>query len=426
MNKILIKNVNLISMDEKRNKIENGVDILIENDKIKEVGKNINSDAFIVDGTNKYLLPGLVNTHCHIPMSLFKETVDGYPLKTWLEESIWPREAKLTNDDIYYASLLAFIEMIKTGTTTVNDHYFFQDEIIEASKKIGIHLIETRCLMDSDGNGESRYQELLEFLNKYQPNEQLDLSIGIHGLYTNSEEYVKKITSLAKEKDLLVHMHFCEDTNEVNTIKNNYQVECPAQVLEKYFKDLKCVLAHCVKLSDKDIQIMKNLNIGVAHCPVTNLKLGSGIANIEKLKNNNILVGLGTDGPGSGSNFDMFQVMKFAALLQKGTHEDPMLMNAYDVLKMATINGAKVLGLDSKIGSIEIGKQANMILLTLDNIMTQPTNDILANIVYNANQNNIEKVIINGKIVLSDNKINNINEQEIIDKCKEITKRIFN
>lgn len=426
MNKILIKNVNLISMDEKRNKIENGVDILIENDKIKQIGKNINSDAFIVDGTNKYLLPGLVNTHCHIPMSLFKETVDGYPLKTWLEESIWPREAKLTNNDVYYASLLAFIEMIKTGTTTVNDHYFFQDEIIEASKKIGIHLIETRCLMDSDGNGESRYQELLEFLNKYQPNEQLDLSIGIHGLYTNSEEYVKKITSLAREKDLLVHMHFCEDTNEVNTIKNNYQVEYPSEVLEKYFKNLKCVLAHCVKLSEEDIQIMKNLNIGVAHCPVTNLKLGSGIANIEKLKNNNISVGLGTDGPGSGSNFDMFQVMKFAALLQKGTHEDPMLMNAYDVLKMATIEGAKVLGLDSKIGSIEIGKQANMILLTLNNIMTQPTNDVLANIVYNANQNNIEKVIINGKIVLSDNKINNINEQEIIDKCKEITKRIFN
>lgn len=426
MNKVLIKNVNLISMDEKRNKIENGVDILIENDKIKEIGKNISSDAFVIDGTNKYLLPGFVNTHCHIPMSLFKETVDGYPLKIWLEERIWPREAKLTHDDVYYASLLAFIEMIKTGTTTANDHYFFQDEIIEASKKIGIHLIETRCLMDSDGNGESRYQELLEFLNKYQTNEQLDLSIGIHGLYTNSEEYVKKITSLAKEKNLLVHMHFCEDINEANTIKNNYNVDTPAQVLQKHFKDLKCVLAHCVKLSDQDIEIIKNLNIGVAHCPVTNLKLGCGIANVAKLKDNDILVGLGTDGPGSGSNFDMFQIMRFAALLQKGIHEDPMLMNAYSVLKMATIDGAKVLGLDYKIGSIEIGKQANMILLTLDNIMTQPTNDVLANIVYNANQNNIEKVIINGNIVLSDNKINNINEQEIINKCKDITNRIFN
>lgn len=426
MNKILIKNVNLISMDEKRNKIENEVDILIENDKIVKIGKNINSEAIIIDGTDKYLLPGLVNTHCHIPMSLFKETVDGLPLQTWLEESIWPKEAKLTREDIYYASLLAFIEMIKTGTTTVNDHYFFQDEIIDASKKIGIHLIETRCLMDSDDNGEKRYQELLTFLDKYQPNEQLDLSIGIHGLYTNSEEYVKKLTSLAKEKNLLVHMHFCEDENEVQTIKNNYQVDNPTEVLEKYFKDLKCVLAHCVKLTDKDIEIMKKLNVGVAHCPVTNLKLGSGIANITKLKNNNILVGLGTDGPGSGSNFDMFQVMRFAALIQKGIHENSMLMNSYDVLKMATIDGAKVLGLDGKIGSIEVGKQANLILLSLDNIMTQPKNDIIANIVYNANQNNVEKVIINGNIILSDNKINNINEYEIINKCEEITKRLFN
>lgn len=426
MSKVLIKNVNLISMDEKRNKLEKNVDILIEDDKIIDIASSIDSDALIIDGTGKYLLPGLINAHCHIPMSLFKETVDGYPLMTWLEESIWPREAKLTNEDIYYASLLSFIEMIKTGTTTVNDHYFFQDEIIKASKEIGIHLIETRVVMDSDGNGANRYQELLDFLNKYQVDEQLDLSIGIHGLYTNSEEYVKKVCDLAREKDLLVHMHFCEDTNEVDTIKKEYQVEHPTEVLKKYFYDLKCVLAHCVKLDDSDIEIMKDLNVGVAHCPVTNLKLGSGIADVTKLKENNILVALGTDGPGSGGNFDMFSVMKFAALLQKGTYENPLLMPAYETLKMATIDGAKVLGLEHKIGSIEIGKQANLILLSLDNIQTQPVNDVFSDIVYNANQNNIETVMINGKLVFKNNKVCNINEQDIIKKCNEITKRIFN
>ena len=251
MKRILIKNTNLISMDEKRNKIENNVDILIEDDKIIDIANNINSDALVIDGTGKYVLPGLVNAHCHIPMSIFKETVDGYPLKEWLEQSIWPREAKLTNDDVYYASLLSFIEMIKTGTTTVNDHYFFQDEIIRAGQKAGIHLIETRVVMDSDNNGDDRYQELVTFLDKYKSNNYLDLSIGIHGLYTNSEEYVKKVCSLAREKNLLVHMHFCEDANEVATIKHNYRVNHPAEVLQNYFSDLKIVLAHGVKLDDK-------------------------------------------------------------------------------------------------------------------------------------------------------------------------------
>ncbi|MEI3529806.1 MAG: amidohydrolase [Bacilli bacterium] len=426
MKRILIKNTNLISMDEKRNKIENNVDILIEDDKIIDIANNINSDALVIDGTGKYVLPGLVNAHCHIPMSIFKETVDGYPLKEWLEQSIWPREAKLTNDDVYYASLLSFIEMIKTGTTTVNDHYFFQDEIIRAGQKAGIHLIETRVVMDSDNNGNDRYQELLTFLDKYKSNNYLDLSIGIHGLYTNSEEYVKKVCSLAREKNLLVHMHFCEDANEVATIKHNYRVNHPAEVLQNYFSDLKIVLAHGVKLDDNDIQIMKDMNVGIAHCPVTNLKLGSGIADIAKLKDNNIPVALGTDGPGSGSNFDMFEVMKFAALLQKGTHEEPLLMPAYDVLKMATIEGAKVLGLSHKIGSIEVGKQANLIVVSLDNIKTQPVNDVIADIVYNANQNNIEHVMVNGNLILKNHHLCQLDEKEIIEKCNAITKRIFN
>ncbi len=426
MNKILIKNINLISMDDKRGQIEKNIDVLIEGDKIVDIANNIDSDAFIIDGTDKFVLPGLINAHAHIPMSVFKETVDGYPLKTWLEESIWPKEAKLTEDDIYYASLLSFVEMIKTGTTTVNDHYFFQDEIIKASKEIGIHLIETRVVMDSDGQGANRYQELINFLNKYQPSNQLDLSIGIHGLYTNSEEYVQKVCTLAREKKLLVHMHFCEDKNEVQTIKDTYKVEHPSEVLKKYFKDLKCVLAHGVKLDEEDIQNIKSMNIGIAHCPVTNLKLGSGIADIAKLKENNIPIALGTDGPGSGSNFDMFEVMKFAALLQKGIHEEPLLMPAYEVLKMATIDGAKVLGLDTKIGSVEVGKQANLIILSLNNIKTQPINDVIADIVYNANQNNVEYVMINGNLVLKNNKLCNIDEKAIIEKCASITKRIFN
>lgn len=422
---ILIKNATLISMSNKREKIEENIDIRIEKNKIKEIGKKLNLDGIdkVIDTTGKVVMPGLINTHAHVPMSIFRETVDGYSLQEWLTKKIWPMEDKLTNEDIYNASMLSFIEMIKTGTTTINDMYFMTENIIKAAKETKIRLQTSRTLMGKiDEAGTERMKELKELLEKHKGKDELiTFNVGIHGLYTSSKEYVEKCIEFAKEKELPIHMHFCENTKEVEDIKNAYQ-EKPIKVLEE-FKNQKTILAHCVKLSKEEIEKLKDLDVSISHCPISNLKLGCGIANISEMIKQGINVTLGTDGQGSGSNLDLFETMKYTALLQKGIKEDATEMPAYEVLKMATINGAKALDLEKEIGSIEEGKCADIIILELNNEVTNPVNDLCSDIVYNAKGYNVDTTIINGKILMENRKIEK-NETEIFEKCKQIINRI--
>lgn len=426
---ICIRNAILISMDENREKIEENVDILIEEDIIKKIGKNLNVDSQtkIIDATNKVVLPGLINTHAHVPMSIFRETLDGYNLQDWLEKKIWPMEDKLTEEDIYYASCLSFLEMIKTGCTTINDMYFYTDEIIRAMKDTGVRLQTTRTLMNAgnEEEGENRLKELIDLLEKYADyDSKLTFNIGIHGLYTCNEKYVEKCVKFAKEKDLPIHIHFCENSKEVADIKKEYAKE-PVEILNNKFKDVHTILAHGVKISNEDIEKIKEMNISVSHCPISNLKLGCGIANINEMAEKGINVSLGTDGQGSGSNLDLFETMKFAALLQKGSKENPKVMKAYDVLKMGTINGAKALKLEDKIGSIEEGKQADLIIVSLDDVLVKPLNDIVSEIVYNVKGYDVDTTIVAGNVLMENKEIKiNINEKEIYNKCEEIIKRI--
>ncbi len=399
--KILIKNATLISMDKNRAQKENNCDVMVENDKIIKIGQQLDENVDkIIEAKERVLLPGYINTHAHVPMSIFREIVDGLPLQEWLEKKIWPIESKLTANDIYNASKLSFEEMIASGTTTINDHYFMTEDIIKAAVEKGIRIELTRVLMDTDGQGAQRINELEELLEKYQNKyENITFSIGIHGLYTCSPEYVEKATNLARKYNLNVHMHFCENQEEVETIKKVYKVTYPSEVLEKYFQGLNVILAHCVELTKYDMNILKKMNINVSHCPVSNLRLGCGIAHIEELRNMGVNVTLGTDGQGSGSNLDMFETMKFATLLQKGYFKNPRFMPAYEVLKMATINGAKALNKANEIGSITVGKKADIILIDLDTDLTRPVNDIFADIVYNAKAVNVVMTMVNGNIL---------------------------
>lgn len=399
--KILIKDATLISMEETRTRKEEDYDVLVDNEKIVKIGQNLDEKADkVIDAKSRVLLPGLINTHAHVPMSIFREIVDGLPLQEWLEEKIWPIESKLTGDDIYKASLLSFEEMIASGTTTINDHYFMSENIIKAAIEKGVRIELTRTLMDSDGQGDKRLEELQDLLEKYQgKNENISFSIGIHGLYTSSPDYVKKATDLARKYNLNIHMHFCENKEEVETIKKVYGVSYPAQVLERYFEGLNVILAHCVMLTKQDMEVIKRMKINVSHCPVSNLRLGCGIAPIEELRNMGVNITLGTDGQGSGSNLDMFETMKFATLLQKGYFNNPRSMPAYEVLKMATINGAKALRKEQEIGSICVGKKADMILVDLDTCLTRPINDIFADLVYNAKAANVVMTMVGGRII---------------------------
>lgn len=424
--KILIKNCNLISMSEKREKYEEEIDILINNEKIEKIEKNINNENCdkVIDAKRKVVMPGLINTHAHVPMSIFRDTLDGYGLQEWLNDKIWPMEDKLTEEDIYYASLLTCLEMIKGGTTCINDQYFMADSIIKAFLETGLKIHCTKTLMDISGNLEERLTELEELVNKYDNNDKVKINVGVHGLYTCSKECVEKAVELVKKYNLYIHMHFAENSKELEDIKNLHNTNSPVDLLEEYYKDMHLVLAHCVKIEPEEIIKVKDLDVSIAHCPVSNLKLGCGIAKIKEFLENDINVSLGTDGQGSGNNLDMFSTMAYTALLQKGINEDATLLPAYEVIKMATINGAKALKVQDRIGSIEEGKQADLIIIDLETTMTQPINDVFSNIVYNTRPNNVITTIVNGNILMEDRIIEGINEKEIYEKCNDIIKRI--
>ena len=240
--KILIKNCNLISMSENRKKYEQNIDILIEDNKIKRIEKNINEDCEkVINASGKVVMPGLINTHSHISMSIFRETVDGLKTQDWLTQKIWPMEDKLTNEDIYYATMLSCIEMIETGCTCINDMYFMTEDIIKAALESGVRLQTTRTLMGHNKEDLIRLDELNNLLENYKY-ETITFNAGIHGLYTSNEEYVKKCVDFAEEKNLPIHMHFCENQvidsvisyycalAERNTIPFHVQIDLPAQI----------------------------------------------------------------------------------------------------------------------------------------------------------------------------------------------------
>lgn len=425
--KILIKNCDLISVSNQRDKYEKNMDILIDRNKILEINKNIAEEQGmkIIDARNKIVMPGLINTHTHVAMSIFRDTLDGYGLQDWLNKKIWPMEEKLTIEDIYYASYLSCIEMIKTGTTTFNDQYFMTEATIKAVLETGLNMHTTRSLMDISGDGDNKLKELEELIEKYNNKyENISINVGIHGLYTSSIEYVKKAVELAKKYNLYIHMHFAENEQEIKDICEKHKTNKPITLLEKYFEKTHVVLAHCVKIEENEIKYLNNEYVNIAHCPVSNLRLGCGIAKVHSYLENKINVSLGTDGQGSGSNLDMFETMKITALLQKGINENAKIMPAYDIIKMATINGAKSLNIAEKTGSIDIGKKADLIILDLNNITTQPVNDIFSNIVYNVKGNNVITTICNGKILMENRKINVKNEDEIYKKCKQIINKL--
>lgn len=423
---MLIKNGNVIIFENDDVKVKK-LDIKIRNNKIEKIAKHIDGgeNEKVIDACNKVVMPGLINTHAHIAMSIFRGTFEGCSLYTWLNEKIWPREAKLTKEGVYNASMLSIIEMISTGTTCVNDHYFMTEEIREALENAKLRAMVTRVLMDADGEEASKVR-VQEFINLYenrnQNNDLITYSVSPHGLYTCSDKLLKEARDLAINYGLPVHTHFLESIDEIEDIKKLHGEEA-SKVLRKYFDGIHTILAHGVKLNDEDIAILKTMDCGIAHNPISNFRLGCKIADVTKYMQNGINVALGTDGQGSGNNLDMFETMKIAALAQGGIHENEDRIESKDIIKMATINGAKLLGMEDKIGSVEEGKLADIIIVDispkLENIKMLPNNDIISNLVYNTDGRNVETTIVNGEVLMENREIKIVDVEKIINNFKE-------
>lgn len=423
---LLIKNIRLLSMAEKTPNIIN-TDIYIENDTITEIGENLNYNAdTVINGNGKVAMPGLVNTHTHLAMSMFRGYKDELKLMDWLNNSIFPIEAKMTPEDVYTTTQLSCIEMIKTGTTTFCDMYFHHDATLRAAEEAGLRGIVSCNFVDGIPNKE----ELIECIKttyKEQKEKDSTIQVGVtaHALYTCSPELVKRLINLSIELQTPFIIHLAETVEEVEIIKERYNTTPTRLLYDLGITNTHTILAHGIYIENEEIELLKDIKGGISTNPISNCKLASGICDVVKLRNNGINVGIGTDGQGSTTTLDMFEEMRVCAYLQKLKHNDPTCIKAYDILKMATIEGAKVLGLQEKIGSIEKGKKADIILIDTNKPHLLPENDIVTNLVYSANGADIDTTIINGKVIMQGRNLLNIDEEKILKNSRKIIDKVL-
>ncbi|PMB74752.1 N-ethylammeline chlorohydrolase [Candidatus Bathyarchaeota archaeon] len=415
-------------MDNKR-AIENGA-LAIRDGKITFVGKSscasgVKAETY-VDGRGKVALPGLINAHTHVPMTLFRGLAEDQPLEKWLKETIWPLEAKLKPDDVYAGALLGCLEMIKSGTTCFADMYFHENMVAKAVAESGLRgtLAEGIIETGKSGLGEEMFSRSVDFVKNFNGYAfgRVKAMLGPHAAYSCGKNLLLKVREKALELNVGVHLHLAESKAMLKETQNQSEVA----FLDKLgFFDGHTLAAHCINLSRRDMQTLYRRGVNVVHVPVANMKLGLEAAKIKDLAGLGVNVCLGTDGPASNNTLDMFETMKFAALLQKHTYHDPAIFSAYEVLKMATINGAKALSLADAIGSLEVGKMADIILIDLNRPHLKPLHDIFSSVVYSARGGDVDTVIVDGKVLMKNRILETLDEAGVMKKAEKVASDIL-
>lgn len=427
--RILIKNTDVLTMTDE-NKVLSNVNVSIESGMITHIGK-IPEDFIpekIIDGREKLVMPGLVNSHTHIAMSLFRNYADDLPFWPWLTEKIWPLEEKLIAEDVYWGSMLSIIEMIQSGITSFADMYFFMDETAKAVSQSGIRASLVRGLAGNGPEEYSKIEESIDFYKKWhgRDNSRITVDAGPHAPYTCSPEYLKKVIEMAEKHNMRIHIHLSESKKEVEDSYEKYNKSPIAHVNDLGLFELPTMAAHCVYLSDDDIDIMAKKGVHVLNNPGSNLKLGNGFAPIDKLLKAGVNVALGTDGPSSNNNQNMLEEINLAGLINKGINNDSTSVPAMTALKMATINGARALGLDDNIGTIEVGKKADIILIDLKKSHFYPKHNAASALVYSAQASDVDTVIVDGKILMENREIKTIDVEKVMYNAEKQAKEIIN
>ena len=399
-NTILIKNALILNPNNFENKKQS---LLIKDDLIAEIAETIDEGNVdkIIDAEGKILLPGLINTHTHLSMTLFRGLADDLSLDSWLNDHIWPMEANLNGDYCYIGALLGAVELIKSGTTTFSDMYFYMEDVARAVEDAGIRAVLSYGMIDF-GDAEKREAEIEENLQLFKScngmaDGRIKVFFGPHSPYTASEDLLIKVRELADEYNMGIHIHVSETEKEINDSLDERGLR-PFEYLEKIgFLGPDVVAAHCVWLSDEEIEIIKKHDVKVSHNPCSNMKLASGIAPVSKLIENDICVSIGTD----------------------------KVLTSDEAITMATIKGAEALGLENEIGSIEVGKKADIILIDTNSAnMVPDSSSLSSNVIYSANGSNVDTTICNGKILMENKKLTVLDEQEIYDKARKAIKEL--
>lgn len=419
----------VVTMDAQRHVIENGA-IAIRADRIVAAGTRADIDRNWqpkrrIDRPNALITPGLINTHTHAAMSLFRGIADDLKLQDWLNNYIFPAEAKnVTPDFVRWGTRLASLEMLLSGTTTFTDMYYYEDVVAEAAKEAGIRGVLGETIIKfpvadaktpEDG---LKYAE--KFMIRFRGDPLIVATVAPHAPYTNTDATLKAARALASKYNAPLITHLSETKQENDDMQASHHMS-PTEYLNSLgFFNGRTVAAHCVHVNDRDMTILKQHNVGVAHNPSSNMMLASGAAPVVDMLKRGIAVGLGTDGPaGSNNDFDLMEEMDLAAKLQKLVRNDPEALSAKQSFEMATIGGARVLGMEKEIGSLEAGKRADLISIDLDAPNAVPMYDVYSQLVYSLKGSNVNDVIVNGREVVRDKRCVTLDQSAIIAKARE-------
>lgn len=430
MNKLLIRGATILTM-EGPDAIINSGEILIEDGWITHVGlPGSASGSFdmdeVIEADGQVAMPGFINCHTHAAMTLLRGYADDLPLMQWLSEKIWPFEGKMTSEDIYWGSMLACLEMIKSGTTCFGDMYDYMHDVARAVEKTGMRAMLSRGMIGIAPTGTKALADAEELAKNWngKADGRITVMLGPHAPYTCPPEYLDKVMNLAAKLKLGINIHVSETRTEFDDIVKQYG-KTPVQHLDSLglFK-FPVLAAHCVHLEQEDMEILAQKAMGIAHNPQSNMKLASGIAPVAKLLDLGATVGLGTDGTASNNNLDMLEELRTASFLQKVNTMNPEALPAYRALQMATIDGALCMGLGDRVGLIKEGMRADIILIDTTEPHMCPQHNLVANIAYSANSSDVRTVIIDGKLVMLDRVVLTIDEEKVMAEVQQRAERL--
>jgi len=382
-----------------------------------------------IDGRGCLAMPGLINGHIHAPMSLFRGLADDLPLKTWLEDYIFPAEVKWVNEEfVYWGTLLACAEMIRSGTTTFTDGYFFEDQVARATKQAGMRSLLAQGVLDFPTPDSPSPDEALKraesFIQTYANSSLIHPALFAHSVYTCSPALLQRCRNLADRYGVPMVIHLAETRSELKEVSQKYG-RSPVNHMESLgLLSSNLIACHCVWLEEAEMDLLARRGVKVVHNPESNMKLASGVAPVPELLAKGVTVGLGTDGCTSNNNLDLFQEMDSAAKLHKVHRLDPTVMPSSVVLEMATLGGAKVLGMEKEIGSLEVGKKADIIILSLNSPHLQPVYNIISQLVYSAMGADVRDVIIDGQLVMQNRRLLTLDEKTILKSAEAWQRKI--
>lgn len=428
---LLILHALIVTMDAQGTILEDGA-LAVRGDSITAVGPSAQLAGLpageTIDAAGALVMPGLINAHTHSADSLFRGLVEDLPLEPWLQK-LWKAEAAFVRrDTVFWGAALAYLEMLRGGITTAVDMFWFPEAMAEAGKACGLRLVTGPVYFDSAGPGglTSNDTDALAraFLEQYRADPLIIPALQPHATYTVSPDFLARVGALAREYGVFFHTHASETAYEVQSVRERYGLT-PVKHLDRLgLLDRRTILAHCVHLEEDEFDLLREREVTAVHCPLSNTKVASGIAPVAQMLSRGVKVALGTDGPVSGNDLNHWLTMRLAAVLQKVTCRDTAVLGARQVVELATCGAAAALGLQERIGSLEPGKRADLLLVDRRTVHAVPSYDPYALIVYALGREDVRTVLVNGRVVVRDRQIQTIDEQETLARVEEIARQV--